>query len=438
MNKLKKLQEDRGAVAKEIRTYLDSTDRAAVADKNNDPKLKDLEARHDNIVAELDAEVRQAARDSQRPVILSQSEERDIAKFDFRKLLTHMHQSTRGASVRPLDGIEAELLQEGENEARDSGIRPHGIMLPRLLVRRENRDMTASGTTSVTGDQGGMTIATQKAALLDDFFNASVMRQAGATVLEGLQGNIDIPRLIAGTAGAKKAETANADEVNPTTLMLSLSPKRLPAYIDLSERLLVQSSANIEAVLRNHITRQMNAVQEVAFFHGDGTNEATGIIATANIGDVPGGAAGAAPTWNHIVKLEEAVDTNNALIGNLHYISNGQIRRKLKETVRVSSTDSMFLLDERAGGTLNGYTPLWTNAISRTLVKGGSGSVCSAIFFGNFADYTIAYWGGIALELVRDKANAIAGLYTLVASAYYDGGVVRPKSFAAMKDALGA
>ena len=88
-------------------------------------------------------------------------------------------------------------------------------------------------------------------------------------------------------------------------------------------------------------------------------------------------------------------------------------------------------------GLLNGYSPLWTNAVSRTLTKGaGAGvGVCSAIFFGNFKDYYIGYWSGVSLEMVRDKANAIAGLYSLVANAYYDGGVVRPKSFSAMLDA---
>jgi hypothetical protein len=37
--------------------------------------------------------------------------------------------------------------------------------------------------------------------------------------------------------------------------------------------------------------------------------------------------------------------------------------------------------------------------------------------------------------MIRDSANAKVGQYTLVAAAYYDGGVVRPKSFSAMKDA---
>jgi HK97 family phage major capsid protein len=368
---------------------------------------------------------------------LSQGEERNVAGFDMGKLLRHMHRSAKGAAVQPIDGVEAEMIQEGEREARAAGLETGGIMLPRILVRRgaqgaERRDMTAG-----TAGEGGNTIATEKRGLLDDFFNASVMRQAGATVLEGLTGNLDLPRLIAGTNPAKKTENAAADEVSPTTAMLSLSPKRLPAYIDISELLLKQSSSAIETLLRSHLTNQMLAIQEAAFFHGTGTSEATGIVATAGIGSVAGGTNGLAPTNAHIIALETAVDTQNALLGNLRYVSNGQIRGKLKQTLRnPSGTDASYILGD--SGLINGYQPLFTNAVSRTLVKGSSGSTCSAIIFGDFNDYFIGYWGGVSLEMVRDKTNAIGGLYTLVASSYYDGGVVRPKSFAAMLDALGA
>jgi HK97 family phage major capsid protein len=220
--------------------------------------------------------------------------------------------------------------------------------------------------------------------------------------------------------------------------MLQLSPKRLPAYVDISERLLLQSSAAIQQIVGRNLTAQMLGVQEVAIFHGGGTNEPTGIAGTSGIGSVAGGTNGLAPTLANIIALETAVDTNNALLGSLGYITNGQIRGKLKGTPRVASTDSMMILDDRAGGLLNGYRPYFTNAVSRTLTKGTADSVCSAIFFGNWQDLYIAYWGGISLEMVRDKTNAISGLYTLVASSYYDAGVVRPKSFAAMLDALGA
>jgi HK97 family phage major capsid protein len=435
-NIIKERSERTIALRKEVST-LDTT--SAEGRSRLDKISKEIED-NDQVIS---AEVRRLELAGQKAPALSTSEQRDLGRFDLAKLVNHLHRNAKGARTEALDGIEAEMIAEGEREARAAGIQTGGIMLPRMLVRRaasgvEFRDMTATGQTSTAGDQGGMTIATEKRGLLDDFYNASVLRQAGATVLEGLVGNLDLPRLTAGTDPAKKAENSSADEVSPTTAMLSLSPKRLPAYIDISERLLTQSSAAIEAVLRANLTRQMLAVQEVAFFHGNGTNEPTGLASTSGIGSVAGGTNGLAPTWANIVGLETAVDSNNALLGNLAYISNGQIRGKLKSTAKFSSTDSMTILDDRAGGLLNGYQNYWTNAVSRTLTKGSSSGVASAIFFGDWSDFYIAYWGGVSLEMVRDKTNAISGLYTLVASSYYDGGAVRPKSFAAMLDALGA
>ena len=433
---LKTLNEQRGAKLKEAQAIT-----AAVATENRGftdderAKIKGINDEVDKFNNDITEEVRHIGHLSQQAPQLSKQESRDVAGFDFSKLLNHLHRSAKGG-ITTIDGIEAEMVQEGEREARGAGIQTGGLTLPRILVRGERRDMTASGTTSTTGDQGGMTIQTNKAGLLDDFFNSSVLRGLGSTVLEGLTGNLDIPRLVAGTAGAKKAENAAADEVTPTTAMLSLTPNRLPAYIDISERLLNQSSSAIEAILKGHLTTQMGAVREAAFWHGGGTNEAYGIAGTSGIGSVAGGTNGLAPTFAHMLALEEAVDAQNALLGSLAYASNGQIRKKLKGTLEnPSGTDATWILGK--DGMVNGYKSAYTNAISRTLTKGNQ-SLSSAIFFGNFADFYEAYWGGVSLEMVRDKTNAISGLYTLVATTYYSGGVVRPKSFAAMLDALGA
>lgn len=433
---LKTLNEQRGAKLKEaqaITQKLEAEKRGFTDDERN--AIRGINDEVEKIDGDIHQEVRSISFLSQQSPQLSRQEERDVNSFDFAKILNHLHRSAKGG-ITTIDGVEAEMIQEGEREARAAGIQAGGILLPRMIVRKESRDMTASGTTSTTGDQGGMTIATEKRGLLDDFFNASVLRGLGSTVIEGLQGNLDIPRLTAGTDPAKKAENATADEVSPLTAMLSLSPKRLPAYIDISERLLAQSSVAIQAILSGHLTTQMGAIREKSFWHGGGTNEPTGIAGTSGIGSVAGGTNGAAPTYVHMLALEEAVDAQNALLGSLGYASNGQIRKKLKGTLEnASATDNGWILGK--DGRINGYNAAFTNAISRTLTKGSS-SVASAIFFGNFADFYEAYWGGISLEMVRDKTNAITGLYTLVASTYYDGGVVRPKSFAAMLDALGA
>jgi HK97 family phage major capsid protein len=435
MNRIKQLNEQRGAKLKEAAAL--STDKA-----EDRAKITALHTEIEGIDQAIMLEARQLELAGQRAPSLSEGEKRDLAGFDYGKLLNHLHRSAKGTAYAPLDGLEAEIVQEGEKEARAAGISTAGINLPRLLVRRhagaqiERRDMTATGGSS--GDQGGNTIATNKAGLLDVFYLRSVLQNSGATVLEGLTGNLDVPRLVAdSTRPVKKTENAAATENTPTTAMLSLSPKRLPSYIDISEQLLKQSSSAIESILKAHLVGKMAEVREIAFFHGGGTSEANGIAGTSGIGDVAGGTNGAAPTWANIVALETAVDTANAMAGNLRYISNGQIRGKLKSTARVSSTDSLMILDPRENGMLNGYPASWTNAVSRTLTKGNQ-SLSSAIFFGNPADYWIGYWGGITLEMVRDKTNATTGLYTLVASTYYDGGVVRAGSWAAMLDALGA
>jgi len=186
----------------------------------------------------------------------------------------------------------------------------------------------------------------------------------------------------------------------------------------------------------------MLAVQEAAFFHGTGTNEAEGIAGTNGIGSVVGGDNGAAPSWEDIVDLEEAVDAQNALGGSRYYFTNGQIKKKLKETpLQGLGVEGAFIIppNTRNGEIeLNGYRTAFTNAISRTLDKGDATGECSAIFFGNASDYFIGYWGGLMLDLVSDATLATKGLYRLVGETYYDGGVQRPKSFAAMLDALGA
>jgi len=434
---LKTLNEQRGAKLEKAQNITEkaSEEKRGFTDEERN-ELRGLNDEIEKFNQDITEEARTIANLSQKGPDLSKEEKRDVARFDFSKLLNHMHRSAKGTSVTPLDGVEAEMVQEGESEARQSGLQSGGIFLPRLLVRGESRDMTATGTTTTTGDQGGMTVQTDKVGLLDDFFNASVLRGLGSTVLEGLTGNLDLPRLVAGTDPTKKAENASSDEVSPKTAMLQLSPNRLPAHIDISEQLLKQSSSAVESLLRSHLTSQLSAIREKAFWHGGGTNEPTGIAGTSGIGSVAGGTNGLAPTYAHMLELEEAVDAQNALAGSVAYASNGQIRKKLKETLEnTSGTDRGWVLRD---GSINGYDAAFTNAIARDLDKGSSTGVCSAIFFGNYADFVEAYWGGISLELVRDKTNAISGLYTLVANCYYDGGVVRPKSFAAMLDALGA
>jgi len=423
MNKLKQLTEKHAEL-------LAQTEKLDASKPEERAKLDGLiaEIKETNSAIKTEVEI-QNIRSRAAPD-LSKQERRDIEGLDYGIILRHLHNTAQGRRSI-LDGVEAELLEQGAKEARAAGIEPHGVMLPRAVVQK--RALVATGQP----EEGALTIQTDKRGLLDDFFANSVMVQAGATVLSGLVGNIDLPRVHASTAKPKgKAENAPAEQIEPSFSMLSLSPKRLPAFIRVSEQLLMQNSSAIEAVLRNHLNTELGVVQEAAFYHGTGDKEATGILQTAGIASVSGGDNGAAPSWGKLVELETAIDTRNALLGRLHYITNSAVRGKLKTTPVLGNQMPVFLLDAN-NSTLNGYAPLFTNCLRNDLAKGNATN-CSPILFGNFADYAIGNWAGVALEMIRGEDNALHGRYTIVASTYYDGGVMRPKSFAAMTDVLTA
>ena len=64
----------------------------------------------------------------------------------------------------------------------------------------------------------------------------------------------------------------------------------------------------------------------------------------------------------------------------------------MRQVVRVSSTDSRFIMDE--GNTLMGYRVAQTSNAPSTLTKCSTSGSCSAMIFGNFNDLLVGQWGG--------------------------------------------
>jgi len=414
-NLLRDLNERADKLRKEVRDL----DTAKPEDREKIEKISaELSAIGEQVLAESRKLAALAAESDTPP---SESEARDLSRFDYAKVLRSL---VRG---RGLDGVEAEMAQEGEREVRGAGL-PYGsgIMLPRVIVRRSGaRGLQTRARVAGDAAKGGALVRDEwRVGILDDLFAQSVLHRAGATVLEGLEGNLPVPRIISDPADTSfVGETGAAVKQSPTFSTLVLSPKRQSAYIDVSDQLLLQTGDVVEGVLRGNLTSKLGVRSERAFFHGTGSTEPTGILATAGVGSVSGGAV----SLKMLVDLETEVDAGDALNGALGYFSNGAVRGALKQAPVGNSTDSRRLLEGNAGE-LNGYRAHFTNVISRTL---GSGNDKSALIFGNAADYFIGYWGGLGLDLERGRENAINGLYTLVANVYCDGGVGRAASFAA-------
>ncbi|MEM4234906.1 MAG: phage major capsid protein [Candidatus Methanomethylicaceae archaeon] len=353
--------------------------------------------------------------------------EKDLRQYSLLRAI-------RAAANHDWRGAELEF-EASEATAKLLGKQPQGFYVPQDWMEYRNleqRDLV-KGTLSA----GGYLVATELLAqsFIEMLRNRMVVQRAGATVLGGLVGDIAIPKQTGGATAYWVAESGAPTESQQTVGQVPLSPKTVGAYTDISRKLLLQSSIDVEAFVRRDLATTLALAIDKAALHGTGSNnQPTGIANTTGIGIVSGGTNGAAPTWAHIVQLETEVAIDNADVGALAYMTNAKVRGKLKATPR-TPTYGDIMVWEGNNTPLNGYPAYVTNQVRSDLDKGTSTGVCSAIFFGNWNDLLIGMWGGLDI-LVDPYTGGTSGTVRVVALQDVDIAVRFPESFAAMLDAL--
>jgi HK97 family phage major capsid protein len=262
-----------------------------------------------------------------------------------------------------------------------------------------------------------------------------VLPQLGARMLTGLSGNIAIPRQAGAASAYWVAENNAPTESTQTFGQVTMSPKTVGTFTDISRRLLLQSSLDVEALVRQDLATVLGlAIQQAAINGSGASNQPSGLLTRITPG-VVGGTNGLAPTWAHIVALESAVAVANADVDSMGYLVNAQTRGKLKGTSKVASTAGFIW--ENGTTPLNGYRAAVSNAVPSNLVKGSSGAVCSALIFGDFSQLMIGMWG--TLDLLADPyTGSSAGTVRVRALQDVDVNVRYTESFATMVDALSA
>lgn len=339
----------------------------------------------------------------------------------------HFLSNPTDASARRAAAFEIEC---SEAALEKTGKATRGLLVPADVLKR---DLVVGTATA-----GGHTVATelQAQSFIDMLRNAQVISSLGAQYLTGLVGNIAIPRQTGGATAYWVAESGSPTESQQAFDQVTLQPKTVGAFTDISRKLLLQSSIDVESfVQRDLATTLALAIQQAAINGSGSSNQPLGILGTSGIGAVVGGTNGAAPDWQDIVDLETAVSAANADVGTLAYLTNAKVRGKLKTTSKVSGENG-FIWD--GGSTpLNGYRAGVTNAVPSNLTKGSASGVASAILFGNFADLIIGMWGGLDL-LVDPYTGGTAGTVRVVTLQDVDIAVRHAVSFAAMQDALTA
>lgn len=315
-----------------------------------------------------------------------------------------------------------------ESQKRGIVIRGLGIPAAAMKFLRFSNDMSATGGSS--GSEGGKLVKTEYRGLVTPLVDQSVLLGMGVTVFGDLRGNLEIPVISSLGTPTTKTETGAADELTATTGVKTMSPRRLPAVVDVTTQLLRQESYDVQNYIIGELSRQFSVVVDNMALNGSGTGlEPTGLFLTSGIGAVAIGTNGGPPTWGSVVALETAVDVANAARGKLAYLTSKKGKGVLKTAQRVTGQSAMLWED----GEINGYPAFSTNLIASNGTK-GSGSALTKLAFGNWQDLILGFWGGVDIVTVQDRSQAITGLKSIVMEGFYDILVRRAPSFAVTTD----
>ena len=328
------------------------------------------------------------------------------------------------------DWSNAGLEREASKEiAKRLGKEPRGFYTP-SDIEWGQRDMTVGSATAGGNLKGTDLLA---ADFVDALRPKLVLADLGAKMMTGLVGDVAIPALNAKTSTYWVAESGTPTEGAPTVRQITMAPKTVGAYVDISRKLSKQGTPDAENLFRNDMVQQVASAIDTVGINGGGSNEPTGILQTTGIGATNMGDNGLAPTWESVVNNVREVSVDNALGGNLAFLTNPKVVAKMRNVVRVSSTDSRFIMDDR--NDLFGYPVVQTNNVPSTLTKGTSSGVCSAFIFGNFNDLIIGQWGGTDV-LVDPYTGSGSGTIRVVVFADVDIAVRHAQSFSATQDYL--
>lgn len=305
-------------------------------------------------------------------------------------------------------------FEASQSAAERSGKDSDKFVIPTDVLTRA-LSAESSGVTS--GATGGLSIATtlMSQSFIEILRNRATIMQLG-TVMGGLVGNIDIPKQVAASQGYWLGEDSDATESTLDLGQISMSPKTVAAFSEITRKLMVQSSMDVEALIRADLAKGLALTIDKAGYYGTGSEQQPlGISNYTGVNSQSFSSAGS-PTFAELVNMETKIALNNADVAGMAYVGNAVFRGYAKTTLKFPAVNGSQQIWE-PGGTVNGYKTEITNQIT-------SGDV----FMGNFADLLIGMWSGLEL-LVDPYSNSKKGRLRVVVFQDVDFALRRVQSF---------
>lgn len=350
-------------------------------------------------------------REASSPIGLN---EREANSFSFVKLIRALAAEPTDKKARQDAAFELEACEAAAGSVSHRNVK--GTMIPvDVLTTRGTNTVSVKTAAGYTGT-GANTVQTTLLAssFIDVLRNKATIMGLG-TELAGLVGNVDMPKQTTFGSGYWIGEDDDATKSDIDFGLVSLRPRTVANYGEITRRMLMQPSLSVEALLRNDLATGLALTIDSAAFYGTGlSNAPVGIKAAAGV--LSKSFAAVQPTFAELVDMESLVSAQNTDVASMAFVTNPSTRGMAKTALKfpTGSTNGGTIWEN---GTMNGYRTEITNQIT-------SGDV----FFGNFADFIIGLWGGLEIT-VDPYSNSTKGRLRIVCMQDVDFAVRRAQSF---------
>jgi HK97 family phage major capsid protein/HK97 family phage prohead protease len=331
-------------------------------------------------------------------------EAKEVQRFSFLRAITALANPT-DRNAQEAASFEREVSEEA---AKRYDKPASGILVPNEVLQGYTRDLNVGTATA-----GGNLVETELLAgsFIDILRNRMAVMQAGVTTLNGLSGNVSIPRQTSASTAYWVGEGSDVTESQQAFDQVNLTPKTIGATTDYTRKLLLQTSISVETMVRNDIAKQIALALDTAAIYGSGSsNQPTGITNTTGIGTATVTGVG---TFAELIAMETDVAVANADQGALKYIVNATARGGLK-SVKKDAGSGEFVF---ANNEINGYPVIVSNQLTN-----------NDCLFGDFSQLIAAFWSGLDLT-VDPYAMSKSGSIRIVALQDVDFGVKQPTAF---------
>lgn len=399
MLKLHELRAKRAALATRMKDAHEKGDNEAFTGAETELKEVDEQIRQRTLIDEMERRDQGVAR-----VHNDQHLDAELRRFSLARAIAGL------AGEQGVDwGRERELQAELATRA---GCKPKGLFIPTEIFER--RVLTTS-----TGSE--IAPAENRPDLYINALTAqSVVRGLGATVLSGLRGNVTIPRETDSPAIGWMAENAalTADDANFDSV--SLATKHAGALTEWSRNMILQSSPDVEMLMRSMLARNLSLAIDRAAIKGGGSNEPNGVLSTVGIQTVTSPAS----LFAAVADAEAKADVENVAA-----------RRSILSTPEVKKIAALALDANNnpigVDKVFHGLPRTFSNQVPKTLGAGAE----HGLIYGDWSELLIGVWSEIDILVNPFAETAYSkGNIAIRAMATVDNAIRRLKAFVSVED----